>query len=412
MNSQAKPVMVVAGLCPFWLEDRGDLVRVARLLRAIMEAGYEVNLFHCGVLTAADRTVLAADWPSLTLYESECALPRMREGSRFARLRRWLAYAVTRKPFYCGRKSLMAGETTLAQWFCPTTRRTFRRLCRQLRPDAVLVQRVTLLYLVQGRRGLPPGCKVMVDTLDVMSQRAASFHAAGYAHWLDITRTEEQRVLRDADAILAIQDEDAGTFREMVPQAQVLTVLHAMPAQPLPPVVSDGVTVLYAAAGGIANVAAIRDFLHSVWPAVHAGSGGQARLLIAGGVCGALGAATLPLCVTLHGPYGDLRSLMAKADIVINPVQFGGGLKIKNIEALCCGRALITSPEGAQGMRDGVGTAFLTADSPSGMQTVLIELIRQPERRQALAAAGMAYASRTFAEAFVYAAFLDYLGRK
>ena len=60
----------------------------------------------------------------------------------------------------------------------------------------------------------------------------------------------------------------------------------------------------------------------------------------------------------------DLNVLYGrKADLIINPVQLGGGLKIKNVEALANGLPLITTPEGANGLEDGINNAFLLANT-------------------------------------------------
>jgi hypothetical protein len=77
---------------------------------------------------------------------------------------------------------------------------------------------------------------------------------------------------------------------------------------------------------------------------------------------------------------------------VINPQQFGTGLSIKGVDALLHGRPLVTTASGARGLEDGAGTAFLQAGSAQHFAGLVVELLRDPERRAALAARAAEFA--------------------
>jgi len=47
---------------------------------------------------------------------------------------------------------------------------------------------------------------------------------------------------------------------------------------------------------------------------------------------------------------------------IINPIRFGAGLKIKNVEALAHGLPLVTTTHGSRGIEAGVNNAFLYGD--------------------------------------------------
>ena len=65
--------------------------------------------------------------------------------------------------------------------------------------------------------------------------------------------------------------------------------------------------------------------------------------------------------IKLSGFVGDLEEVY-KNRVIINPVKSGSGLKIKCVEALCSGKPLVTTSNGAQGLKSGAGKAFLVGD--------------------------------------------------
>ena len=50
------------------------------------------------------------------------------------------------------------------------------------------------------------------------------------------------------------------------------------------------------------------------------------------------------------GPVETIDVFWPNIDIAINPIRFGSGLKIKNVEALAYGLPLLTTPIGAEGL--------------------------------------------------------------
>ncbi|MEX1013989.1 MAG: glycosyltransferase family 4 protein, partial [Candidatus Paceibacterota bacterium] len=54
----------------------------------------------------------------------------------------------------------------------------------------------------------------------------------------------------------------------------------------------------------------------------------------------------------------------SKADICINPMQDGTGLKIKTLEALAHGKWVVSTFEGGSGLRDMIGKGLYCSDDP------------------------------------------------
>ena len=61
--------------------------------------------------------------------------------------------------------------------------------------------------------------------------------------------------------------------------------------------------------------------------------------------------ATFDPRVEIEGFLEDLRPLYAKASVVVVPLQISAGTNIKILEAMACGKAIVTTPRGCSGLR-------------------------------------------------------------
>lgn len=389
---QVLPGMLLVTDHPFWFRDRGERNRIDALCRCLARTN-RVTVCYVGALGAEDRACLAAaDYAGLQVVSLQAG------GGRWPRL------------FGFGRCEPTDGEPRLADFKDAAIERQFLRLVAKLKPDTILIEYIRFAYLaraVHALGGARP--RLLIDTLDVMWQRCNAFHAVGERHWVTITNAEEREALAGFDAVLAIQDHDRVALQELVPDLPVITVGHAVPVVTHPPRAGDGVRVLFLGTGGAPNRDAMETLIQQVWPAVRSATGGTATLVIAGVVGEKLARSALPAGVEVAGRIEGLDALYAGTDIVVNPVAFGGGLKIKNVEALAHGLPLLTSTIGAQGLDDGAGSAFWVYADHASLCERLVALIRSPQARQDLARAAHTYAARRFSEEGAYGALLDWL---
>ena len=73
---------------------------------------------------------------------------------------------------------------------------------------------------------------------------------------------------------------------------------------------------------------------------------------------------------------------------MVVPIFSGGGTRLKVLEALASGTPLVSTSLGCEGLSIANGREALLADSASDFQDGVATLLRQPERRAALAEAG------------------------
>jgi glycosyltransferase involved in cell wall biosynthesis len=88
--------------------------------------------------------------------------------------------------------------------------------------------------------------------------------------------------------------------------------------------------------------------------------------------------------VEFVGEVPDVRPYLAKAPAVVVPLLIGGGSRIKILEALAMGKAVVSSSIGAEGLAVSDGVHLLLADTPADFASRVVELLTSPHRSQRL----------------------------
>jgi succinoglycan biosynthesis protein ExoO len=276
-------------------------------------------------------------------------------------------------------------------------------------PDLVLVEYVSFAWALPAlRHRLPPSTLWILDAHDVMHERQRRFHELHEVHGLDITASEEADWLSRFDLVLAIQSVDAEKFRAIGVRAPVITVMHPHPVASIPnadaatSTLHSCVSVGFVGSSMAPNRLALQELVQDIWPLVRAAVGERAQLLLAGSVCEVLDGARLPKGVLALGYVKDLEDFYRQVDVVVSPLRMGGGLKIKNVEALCKGKPLVTTPIGAEGLDDGAGSAFWIEESAAALASALVRLVDSPSLRGDLTLGALSFAERHFSHEAVY----------
>ncbi len=95
--------------------------------------------------------------------------------------------------------------------------------------------------------------------------------------------------------------------------------------------------------------------------------------------------------VTVTGTVPDPAENIAEAEICINPMQAGGGMQNKLIEFLASGRATVATPVANEGIMGVPDRDLMIAEGADDFADAVIALLKDPNRRAALAAAGRRY---------------------
>ena len=140
-----------------------------------------------------------------------------------------------------------------------------------------------------------------------------------------------------------------------------------------------------------ANVDAVLWIAREIMPLLRAARPGI-RLIVVGGHApeSVRLLASDRIIVTGHVP--SLRPYLERAAVVLVPVRVGGGMRMKVLEAMAAGKAVVTTPLGAEGLSfDRDRPPLAISQDSQGIATVTAELLQSPDARQALGRRAQAY---------------------
>jgi len=91
---------------------------------------------------------------------------------------------------------------------------------------------------------------------------------------------------------------------------------------------------------------------------------------------------------TLHADVPEVRPFYARASVVVAPIALGSGTKLKVLEALAFGKALVATKVAVEGLGLRPGVDFLLADEPAAFAAACCLLLENPAERHRLGAEG------------------------
>lgn len=366
----------------FWQRRTGAHQRIFALVKYLAESGFSVTTCFTSELDTDDRNAIANTGQAVNSLVDDWKPDGIWQAAI------WQAKCISNAVFPAAAKrdTSSASTRTLKEFQCPQTESRFHDFIRRASPDIIIVEYVHLAYLVRSLPG-PNRPLLAIDTHDVLSRRCQSFRERGFDHWISISAKEEADAIQRFDVIVAIQPQEAAVFRDFAAHhSNVVVAGHPADANAVRPgEMSTDLRLGFLGSNNPANVDAIQRWIQDVWTPLPEPN--RPRLLIGGSVCEALKSEATPERLELLGVVNSPREFYQSIDAIINPVQFGTGLKIKTIEALGFGQILLTSSHGVEGMPDPVGDApWLVCNEPGQWQQAIQEFsrnqMRWPEHRR------------------------------
>jgi len=165
----------------------------------------------------------------------------------------------------------------------------------------------------------------------------------------------------------------------------------------------------YFASDNAANRDALGWLLDSIWPLV-VEQDPDIRLVLAGGVCAGVNLDSPPERVRFFGRVDRIEDFYTAVDLVLNPIRFGTGLKIKNIEAIQFARPLVSTAHGVEAMtRFELGDSpWAVADTAQDFAAAIIKIVGSVELRLSMIENAKELAKQLTPEA-VYKDWLEYV---
>jgi glycosyltransferase involved in cell wall biosynthesis len=395
----------------FWRRSIGSEQRIATLILHLARRGEHVAVVYVGRVNSRDRALLTRflssapklegltrpfDWKTLW-HASRKWLRRPRiPGSKpepFPGASRW-ASAI---------ESNDAPDDALDRpdQYSPARRAFVQSVIQERRPRIVIVEFSRLTYTVFPRGAAAGNCRYWVDTHDILHKRAERYRTAGATVTHPILASQEARDLETYDAILAIQKQEGDQLRELVPHRPVIVVPHGIDLPILPERTSDArqpTRLGFLGGRDESNRHALDWFVDRIWPNIRSRFGEKVELHVAGQICHAWQPRGDGIGIVIVGPIDSIEHFWPSIDIAINPVRFGSGLKIKNVEALAYGCPLITTSIGAEGLEVASPDGLRIADTECKWDRSLDDWLTNPDSATELGQAARAYAQAHLTE--------------
>lgn len=267
--------------------------------------------------------------------------------------------------------------------------REIRRAIERHKPDVVHLCFPQMAHYVEACAGVP----AVMDTLDValvgvfrraMNARRIWAKAYYLMQWLFWVRYES-RWFPLFSKVLTVTPQDAAALKMVIPGLDVYADAIAVDLEPQPePVQGPARRIGFLASfGHQPNVDAALYFVDKIFPLVRERLA-DAEFVVAGRNPPASLLEMQGAGVSCLGFVNDVPSFYGNVEVVAAPIRFGGGIKLKVLEAMACGKPVVTTSVGAEGIAGSDEGVLVIADDPEGFAGAVVELLADEARRTAL----------------------------
>jgi glycosyltransferase involved in cell wall biosynthesis len=253
--------------------------------------------------------------------------------------------------------------------------------------DIAIIEYLILHWVVDL---LPENTVSVLDSHDILSHRAKSFREHNRIAYYDITEDREFELFNKFNKIMFIQEEELQTATKILDTSTTESLLCPHPVTCSPVEIINNKTVGFLGSSGEANVDSLIWLNDKIIPQV---KDNDLTYAVYGEIVSRRELVQRCPRLMFIKPVEKLVEFYANISVAANPVLFGGGLKIKCVEALAYGVPLITTRVGAQGLMNEAGNSFLMANNASEFASHIDLLISKDSERQRLISNALSFMS-------------------
>jgi polysaccharide biosynthesis protein PslH len=287
-----------------------------------------------------------------------------------------------------------------------------QRLLDGWRPQVVEFHLQVMAQYVRrmGNRNLP---KILVDydppsawaedmvrTTNGLTRLARRFEVTAWRRYERATRP-------GFDAIVVFAERDLDDVRPTAGRASLVTIPLAVdvPAQPLNAEGTDPPTILFVGAfAHYPNVDSALWLGRRILPRVLERVP-EARLELVGHQPVEEVRALAGGAISVPGSVPDVTPYLDRAAVVVAPIRLGGSMRMKVLEPLAAGKALVATPRAAEGVEAAAGEQYVLAADEDELVEALVRLLLDRDRRRALGASARSWSEQNLGWAKGAAAF-------
>lgn len=315
--------------------------------------------------------------------------------------------------------------------YAPTFGLALRQWLSETRFDVVQVEGIELARYIGVIREVSPTSRILFDNHNAETelqqrnfltdvQRPQRWLAAAYS-FIQVQRLRrfEQWAMRQADWVVAVSEQDAHHLQTIVPEKKVTVIPNSIDTRSYQlPVSSEQLAVTSHQSPVTSllisqslnfptfdlvftgkmdyrpNVDAVLWFAATIWPKIRAarpqttwaivGQKPHARLESLRGKDG----------ITLTGWVADVQPYLAAAKLFLMPFRVGSGTRLKLIEAMAAGKAIVSTTVGAEGFPVQSGREIVLVNEPEMFAQAVLRLLDDEGERARLGAAACQFAQQ------------------
>lgn len=211
----------------------------------------------------------------------------------------------------------------------------------------------------------------------------------------------EKLLCQQADCVIAVSDEDAAILRPMRSDRNVPVVNngifvddYACAGQQL--ALGDHVMVFTGKMDYRPNVDAMTWFADSILPLVQERITDAKLYIVGQKPHPRIEALRSRPGIEVTGWVSDVKPFLYAAGVYVAPLRMGSGTRLKILEAMASGCAVVATPVAVSGMRDDVREVALITEKPGDMVAAIADLLQNPQQRAKTGRMAQQYVKRYY----------------
>ncbi|MBN2303163.1 MAG: glycosyltransferase [Anaerolineae bacterium] len=218
--------------------------------------------------------------------------------------------------------------------------------------------------------------------------------------WRRLTRFERD-VCRSVAHTIAVSDADAAAFGQLVPDCPVTVVPNGVDTRLYTQTdtsldLGDAALVFTGSMSYRPNVDAALWFADTVFPLVREQCPNAKFFVVGSNPHPRLTALRERENIQVTGWVPDVNPFLHAAAVYIVPMRMGSGTRLKLLQAMAAGQAVVSTTSGAQGLTVQDGIELRLADTTPDFAQAVIDLLQHPAQRQTLGKTGAAYVKQYY----------------
>ena len=272
------------------------------------------------------------------------------------------------------------------------------RVARSWHPDVIQLEHDALAQCAKGLQPLTQAVVLVCHEpgLDAARERART--TAGrrrWAHRLDawVWSRYWAKHLEQVDAVVVFTEEDRRALAAAAEGVRIETIPLGieLPADPLDPRGSDSRIAFVGGYQHLPNADAAVRLMRSIAPRIRERVASLRVSVVGAGPTAEMRAAATPQD-DVTGAVPSVEPYVDEAAVVVLPIRLGGGMRVKLLEALAAGKAIVASPRAAAGLAVTPGVELELAETDDEFVDAVVALLLDSARRVELAQHGRAWA--------------------